>query len=369
MKIAILTFWFLPNVIGGSELTAYRYAQAMVEKGHEVHIITQLDDKNSCRYQIMSGFHVHRIRRFRIRIIGTVFYFFSLYRLIRKLKPDVIHEQGIQGLSPFIKKISNIPYVVFPRGSDFYLNPGIYQKVVVRFTLKYADALMAQTLCAAKEMQKLSSKEVTIIPNSVDFKRFASLPKENTKEKFGIRRQWKTILCVANLRPVKGLHYLIEAMNYVVRDFPEVQLYLVGRDDQKGKLQRLVYKRNLQEKIIFTDLVPPDEIPKYMAAADIFVLPSLSEGFPNVLLEAEAAGLPIVATSVGDIPEIVKEGENGFLVPPKNPYMLAEKLLFLLRNESVRKRVSSNNIEKARDYNWSDIVTSLEKVYLTIGKN
>jgi len=100
-------------------------------------------------------------------------------------------------------------------------------------------------------------------------------------------------------------------------------------------------------------------------AADIFVLSSLGEGFPNVLLEAMAAGLPIVATKVGGVPEIVTDRENGFLVEPRNSPQLAEKILFLLQNEDVRKQFSANNIEKARSYNWANIVDTLEKVCIT----
>ena len=87
-----------------------------------------------------------------------------------------------------------------------------------------------------------------------------------------------------------------------------------------------------------------------------------------MLLEAMAAGLPIVATRVGGLPEIVTEGENGFLVEPRNSQQLAEKILFLLKNEDMRRHLSGNNIKKAEQYSWSKIVTSLEEVYLKAKK-
>jgi glycosyltransferase involved in cell wall biosynthesis len=110
--------------------------------------------------------------------------------------------------------------------------------------------------------------------------------------------------------------------------------------------------------------VPHDEIPAYMASADVFVLPSLSEGFGIVALEAMAMGLPIVATKVGGLLEIIKDGENGFLVEPRNPVEIAEKCALLLTNDDLRTSISRNNREKAKDYSWEKVIERLENVYL-----
>ena len=103
-----------------------------------------------------------------------------------------------------------------------------------------------------------------------------------------------------------------------------------------------------------------------MAASDVFVLPSLSEGFPVVILEAMACGLPIVATNVGGIPYVVNEEENGFLVMPKNSEQIAEKILFLLENKNVSEEISKKNKEMIKKYDLNNIIQELEKVYFCV---
>jgi glycosyltransferase involved in cell wall biosynthesis len=103
-----------------------------------------------------------------------------------------------------------------------------------------------------------------------------------------------------------------------------------------------------------------------MAASDVFALPSLSEGFPIVSLEAMASGLPIVATKVGGLPEIVEDGQNGFLVEPRNPGQIAERALLLLNNDKLRQRISGNNKEKVKEFSWENVVSRLEGLYRSL---
>ena len=122
---------------------------------------------------------------------------------------------------------------------------------------------------------------------------------------------------------------------------------------------------NIGRDVFFAGKVAPDKIPGYMAASDIFVLPSVSEGLPNVLLEAMAARLPIVATEVGGVPSIVKNGINGFLVEPKNPSQIAQSILNLLEGDETRRRMANENQREARKYDWDAVVDQLERVYFT----
>ena len=122
----------------------------------------------------------------------------------------------------------------------------------------------------------------------------------------------------------------------------------------------------IENYIIFIGKVPHEEVLKYMSLSDVFVLPSLSEGFPNVVLEAMASGLPIVATKVGGLPEIVKNGENGFLIKPRNSKELAKKILLILNDKELSGRMSKNNIKEAKKYSYENVVDNLEKVYFKV---
>ena len=127
----------------------------------------------------------------------------------------------------------------------------------------------------------------------------------------------KIIIFVGALRPVKGVRYLIEAMKVIIDENRTTKLFIIGDGVERESLERLVEKLGLGDHVNFIGKVPNERVPEYMIASDVFVLPSLSEGFPVTILEAMASGLPIVATNVGGLPEIIKENENGFLVKQK----------------------------------------------------
>ena len=112
--------------------------------------------------------------------------------------------------------------------------------------------------------------------------------------------------------------------------------------------------------------VPNEQVPKYLIASDIFVLSSLTEGFPLCLAEAMAAGLPIIATNVGGIPDIIKDDENGFLVEPKNPKEIAKKVILVIKDDNLRKKISEKNRIESKKYDWKNIVDNLEKIYLDV---
>lgn len=361
MKIAFDLFQ--DKWIGGTEVATYRIAKELTERGHDVYIITKYSKGLPTR-QSKEGFTIIRTPRWRIPILGTLVYCFLACFKLRHIKPDLIHEQGFGILGLFCKMFTRTSYIIWGQGLRFAEGFTYRERLMAKIILSKASAIIALTQDMKNRMQGICSKNIIVFPNGVDVTRFERISPEKVRQKLGIDEKCKTVLFVGNLRPIKGVEYLIEAMTRVVQEYPETRLVVVGVDFQDGRLQRLAQEKNLQERITFTGFIPPDKIPEYMVAADVFVLPSLSEGFPTVLLEAMAAGLPIVATKVGGLSEIVTEGENGFLVEPRNSQQLAEKILFLLENEDMRRHLSSNSIEKAKHYDWSSIVTSLEEVYL-----
>ncbi len=217
--------------------------------------------------------------------------------------------------------------------------------------------MIALTNDMRQKIQAVYSRDIFVIPNGIDLEKYSNMPK-NSKQVNG-----KTILFVGRLHPVKGVQYLIEAMAITHQEMPDVKLIIVGEGIEREKLEGLTKQLDLKGCIQFVGRVPQEKIPLFMQQADIFVLPSLAEGFPNVLLEAMACGLPIVATRVGGIPEIIEDGRNGFLVNPKKPDEIADKLLFISRNKSITWKISKNNKEKVKKYNWDNTVSNLEEIY------
>ena len=114
------------------------------------------------------------------------------------------------------------------------------------------------------------------------------------------------------------MEYLIRATKFILETGTVVHTLIIGDGPDKDMLESLTHQLQMGNYVTFKGQIQNEQIPDYLAASDVFVLPSLSEGFPNVLLEAMASGLPIVATNVGGIPEFVKDGENGFITEPQN---------------------------------------------------
>lgn len=223
--------------------------------------------------------------------------------------------------------------------------------------LQNADAVLALTEDMKQKMWEIHDREIFVVPNGIDLKRFKISP--GNKE--GVNT--KTIIFVGRLHPVKGVQYLIEAMVTVHREMPEAELVIVGDGAERSRLEELTERLNLNGCIQFMGQMPQESIPKIMCQADVFALSSLSESFGIVNLEAMAAGLPIVATNVGGVPDIVEEGVNGLLVNPESPGKIADKLLFLLENDEIRAEMTSNNREKVKLYTWDRVASVIEEMY------
>lgn len=366
MKIAIMVSGFPPRWLGGTELATHDIARHLVKRGYEVHVITSLDEAVP-KDSIEEGFYVHRIGFPKIKFLGVVVFWLKALRVLKRINPDIVHAQstGI-GISAFLaKKLLGKPYVVYCRGSEVYLS-WLFTKPMLKLALKNANAVIALTEDMKAEIQKICSGEILVIPNGIDLESFENFSREKARAKLQIKMGEEVILFVGTLRPIKGVKYLIQAMDIIAKQDAGIKLVLVGDGEERQALEELVKELDLEEDVKFIGKVPNEEVPEYMVGSDAFVLPSLSEGFPNVVLEAMASALPIVASKVGGLPEIVKDGENGFLVEPKNPGQIAEKVLLLFGGEELRKSISRNNKEKAKDYSWESVVERLEEVYLEV---
>lgn len=358
---------FPPNWLSGTELSTYNIAKYM-GKTHDVSVVTSYDEGMPLQSSI-DGFEVYRIPISKIRFLGFLIFWFKMFLTIKKIKPDIIQTQGITMTVPAVlaKKILGIPYIISGRGCDVYKS-WPFKETISKLGFKNTDTSVALTGDMKKAMQKFSNKRVKVVPNGIDTKKF-NFDKYESREKLGLDHDKKIVLFVGRLEPVKGLKYLIEAIN-ILKDTKNLELIIIGNGNEKNNLEVLVKDLKLNgENVTFTGKISNEKIPEYMAAADVFVLPSLSEGFPVVILEAMATGLPIVTTKVKGLPEIVEDNINGLLVPPQNPEELADKINLLLNDENLRKKISILNKEKSKSYSWENVALTLEKLYVSTIKD
>lgn len=366
MKIAILVYLFPPVWLGGTEVATYNIARELAQR-HEVHVLTT-SDKGQTKESRQDGFTVHRVAQRSIFLFDMLTFSIGCLLKLRQINPGIVQAQGIipPGVPAFLsKKLLGRPYVVCGQGSDVYLRSRV-NDLVSKQVLKEARAVISLTNDMRNAAQSISQRDVSVIPNGVSLSSFDNLSPQPLRKILNISDEERVILFVGTLRPVKGVKYLIEAMSIINHVDDRVRLLLVGGGEERGNLEILAKRLAVADKVNFMGKVPHQKVPEFMSASDVFVLPSLSEGFPLTILEAMASGLPVVASRVGGLPEIIQEGKNGFLTEPGNPKDIAEKVLGVLGNSQLRRRMSSHNREKAKEYSWERVVKMIEQVYSTV---
>ncbi|MGB9937074.1 MAG: glycosyltransferase family 4 protein [Methanobacterium sp.] len=362
MKIAIIVYRFPPKWLGGTEIATYNMAKYL-SKNNDVTIITSLDE-HLPNENFVDGFNIYRIPLLRWRFIENIFFLYHLVLILNKINPDIIHIQdikmGIYGI--FTKIILRKPFIVWGQGSDIYTQ-WQFKYLISKYVLKNSDKIIALTKDMCIEIKKLYDKQVFIIPNGIEIKRFKYLSKENSRKIIGLLPDKYIITFVGTLRPIKGVKYLMYSIK-IIKDLKiDFKVLIIGDGQDRTKLELLAKKLDITDFVEFIGRISNDNINTYMAASDVFVLPSLSEGFPVVILEAMASGLPIITTNVKGLPEIVKNYENGFTVEPKDPQKLANRILLLMENNKLSNKISGNNKQKAIEYDWAKVTQLLENIY------
>jgi glycosyltransferase involved in cell wall biosynthesis len=244
-------------------------------------------------------------------------------------------------------------------GNRRELNPGksIAEIVLQRAAYACAHKIVANSRAAAERLldEGVATRDVAIIPNGLDVHDFHS-----REPRPSLRR----VIVVANLRPEKGHDVLIDAAVEVLRRFPDARFELVGGGPQREPLQRRAEARGVAHAFDF--LGQREDVPARLRAADIFVLPSRSEAFPNAVLEAMATNVPVVASGVGGILESIDDGRTGLLAPAGDSGALADRLCRLMADPALGKRLAvAARIEAERRYSFDRMVNAFESLYLS----
>ncbi|GAG68358.1 unnamed protein product, partial [marine sediment metagenome] len=201
------------------------------------------------------------------------------------------------------------------------------------------------------------------IPIGIDLEQFNTTVKGVQVRKKYSRNDEKLILTVCRLEPRKNIFTLISAAKIVCQRNSQIKFLLVGEGISREKIKEQIKKAKLWNKIILTGQVKDEELVSYYRACDLFVLPTLEEGFGIVLLEAMACGLPVISTTVGAVPEVV--GNCGILIPPHHPKILAEKILEIMHNKTLREELIAKGLERVKEYDWDALIVKYEKAYVS----
>jgi glycosyltransferase involved in cell wall biosynthesis len=289
------------------------------------------------------------------------------------MKPPIVHTHTSKAgvLGRLAAWLTRVPIIIHtPHGHVFYGHfSSFFSKVyllVERVLDRITDHLIALTHGEAKDYIDLrvsQPRKISIIPSGVDLRRFLKKPAdgEARRKKLGLPLNVTVVGFVGWLWPIKGVNYLVEAMGKVVQQAPTTLLALVGKGGEESSLKNQVKALNLGDNVVFLGWRP--DIEEIMPSFDLLVLPSLNEGMGRVLVEAMAAGLPIVASRVGGIPDLVKDGKNGLLVPPADPTALAEAISKLLNNKEKRERLGAAGRKMCGQFSLEAMVEQIGALY------
>ena len=358
-----------PPLRGGGEVAAYSIAECLVELGCRVKIVTS-DLQRYPAFERMDQFEIHRVASRRKTLERSTpgdlisFYWRAgkvVQKLIDEFRPDLLHAHFAipAGLLAWRQRQrEGIPYVLTCHGSDV---PGFNRK---RYSRLYALLTpLFRCICSQATQVVFVSKnlrdyvlgidpqlETTVIYNGVDDTVFYPSPSSEDQ-----KRETVKLLFVGRLIRLKGLHLLLEALPEVLRQVgnTKIRLTVVGEGEDRNRLQRLAVQCGVAQFVYFKGSLPVAALAAEYREADLFILPSLGDASPVVLAEAMASGLPVVASRVGGIPELL--GDSEFLVSPGDKEQLAEKLVQLVLHQELRREVGQSNLEKSRKLRWQEI--------------
>ena len=324
------------------------------------------------------------IPEFRIRNLysgHTLWQQFRLAATLRRQRVQVLHSYNFYAnvFSLPAAKLARVPCVIASiRDMGVYLTPK--QQYVHKLVCRLADQIVvnADAIKHWLTAQGYRGERITVIPNGVDVGRFSSLPAESDLRcRLGLPERAQLVLMLARLRPEKGIEYFLRAAAHVNLRFPQVYFLIVGEgftnrahefmpdSEYPRRLANMAASLGIGERVRFTGLIT--DIPHLLSQVAVSVLPSLSEGLSNTLLESMAAGVPVVATRVGGTPEAVSDGEHGLLVPPKDEAALAEAICAILADAELARRLGSQARARAvQRYSLERMVQANQDLYMNL---
>ena len=288
----------------------------------------------------------------------------NLKRLIREKSINLVHVNTIVSTyGAFAGKLAGTK-VLWHIHED--ISKGLWNQFLKQLIRVLSDKIV---VVSDKIHRSFGNKnKVTTIHNGIDLKEFVKDVKGDTiKQEFDLNENFPIIGVIGSISPAKGHKYFLKALVEVEKKYPRVVTLIVGESSLvfrrwRGRMEKFVKKLGLRERVIFTGL--REDISQIMAALDVFVLPSINEAFGLVLLEAMAFKKPIIASNVGGIPEIVKHGITGLLVPPGDPESLAKAIIEITQHPKEAVKMGERGRERVERYFSLDAyVQKIEKVY------
>ncbi len=245
--------------------------------------------------------------------------------------------------------------------------------------LQIADRIVVATPAEQSQLEflyKANSKKLRIIPPGVDLSHFYPIPHDEAREVIGVPLKNRMILFVGRIEPLKGLETLIRALAYMQKTSQLVccphSLVIVGGDPEEtplnvnaemARVQALVRELDIRDLVLFLGKKDQQTLPYYYSAADVVVVPSHYESFGMVALEAMACGTPVVASQVGGLGFLIRDGVTGYVIPDGEPELLGNRLMELILDPQLREKMGRQASQLAQEYSWERIAAEIANLY------
>ena len=383
MKIAhfISNFPINSNEVYGKPLAAYNLCLNLAKRGHEIHVFTisSTNIEEKAKISIHNNLIIHQYKP--VMSYRSEGFSYEILKKSLSYDFDLVHiHSGISitvlaGYYYATKR--QVPMVLtwhgaFIRGFGRYrgIIPGLaaflYKVIFANKLLNIAKFIISPSKSYIKKSTFLGNykNKVLVIPNGIDLNEFdISNSKEDSKEHLGYSGK-TVILFVGSLYPHKGPQILLKSSSQVLKEKDNLLFVFMGGGNVE-KYKKLAKKLDIENKVKFVGYIHGKAKIEYYNAADILVLPSIEsfEIFGIVNLEAMASSTPIIASDIGGIPDLVKDGINGLLVQPRDQDSLSNAIVRLLNDEKLRKRMGSNGKKIVQNYSWQEIALETEKLY------
>lgn len=359
MNIGILASGFPPEVIAGAELQAQQMAWQLAKRGHRVDVFTR-NYGGLPSFEERDGYLIHRRRMLPIHGVRMIWDVISGLRDIarQRTRPDVLlcYQVFISGFIGILAQaLLGIPAVVAVRGNrEYQFHTARLNRLLNPIVFKYANRVIVQTPRIKQEMKdylknggftqlgEVVLSKTSVIPNGIDL---SHRP----------RSRGNKIIYLGRLLPQKGVTDLIQA----VRRLPSAELLIVGDGSERVRLEAIAN----DIRVTFTGQVPPSTVMEYLQQARVLALPAYKgDGLPNVILEAMAHGVPVVATNTAGIPDVVRHGETGYLFRPGDVQQLATYINRLLTDDVLHQQFGEQSLQAIQLYSWDRVVPQMEQV-------
>ncbi len=381
MIIVRLIEEFPHEINRGLSPNVYYISREQVKQGNQVWIFSFTKDKPS--KELKDGITIYRIKKpHKIRWNGGV----AFAKAIKKqnIQPDIIH--GLNCI-PFgwriskMRKILNCKYAMSLHTSILPLKHGYIKgfknklrnlefTYLAKYLAQKVDLILPISNFIKSELiaNNIPKDKIKVVPQGIDFELFNQAAKQKEIKMFPIINI--NLLYIGRFVQMKGLNYLIDACKILNNKNINFTLYLVGGknddDDYSNIINKLIIL-GLKDKINIIPPIPQKEILKYYKLADIFILPSLYEPFGKVILEAQAANVPAIATNAGGVGDVITHNKDGIIVSSKSSKEIANSIIELSRNKIIYSRLAENGISNAKNYDWNLISNQYLDIFQNYG--